>query len=187
VHYFTFPGGTWIRNFVHGLANNHAMFNLTGVLFGVILISQECEATSMYESYVFHCTAESLQDCLRSKSLACSTETPSTRGDIGLGSVVFFFNSDSNTLIGPFTTGEAEEADLEPGAWNEQMDEKDLSENFRVEWEELHELSNAAEKFPFLTDLKICKLSDFKTQELLNALKDAPLFSLPQSSSDEEE
>lgn len=141
----------------------------------------------MYESYVFHCTVESLQDCLRSKSFVCSTETPNTRGDLDSGTVVFFFNSDSNTLIGPFTTGEAEEADLEPGAWREQVDERDLSENFRVEWEELHELSNAAEKFPFLTDLKICKLSDLKTQELLNALKNAPLFSLPQSSSDEKE
>jgi hypothetical protein len=140
----------------------------------------------MYESYVFHCTVESLQDCLRNKSFACSTETPSTREVLDLGTVIFLFNSDLNTLIGPFTTGEAEEADLEPGAWREQVDERGLSGNFRVEWEELHELSNAAEKFPFLTDPKICKLSDFKTQELLNALKDAPLFNLPQSSSDEE-
>lgn len=141
----------------------------------------------MYESYVFHCTAESLQDCLRSKSFACLTETPSTHVDLDLGTVVFFFNSGSNTLVGPFTAGEAESADLEPGAWMEEVDERKVSENFRVEWEELHELSNASERFPFLTDLKICKLSDFKTQELLNALKDAPLLSLSQNSSDEED
>jgi hypothetical protein len=141
----------------------------------------------MYESYVFHCTTESLQDCLRNKSFTCSTGTPSTDIDLDLGTVVFFFNSGSNTLVGPFTAGEAGVADLEPGAWMEEVDERKVSENFRVEWEELHELSDAAEKFPFLTNLKICKLSDFKTQELLNALKDAPLFNLPRNSSDEEE
>jgi len=139
----------------------------------------------MYESYVYRCTAESLQECLRSKAFACSTEVPTTPRDLDLGTIVFFFNSDSNTLVGPFTKGGAEEADLEPGAWREEVDERDVSENFRVKWEELHELGNAAEKFPFLNDLKICKLSDMETQELLNALKEAPLFSHPQNSADE--
>jgi len=110
-----------------------------------------------------------------------------TDADFGQGTIVFFFNSDSNTLVGPFTVGEAGEIELEPGAWREEVGEKDVSENFRVEWEELHELKNASEKLPFLNNPEICKLSDFKAQELLNVLNEAPLLSFPQNSANEQE
>jgi hypothetical protein len=36
--------------------------------------------------------------------------------------------------------------------------------------------------FSFLKDINTCKLSHFQTQDLLNALKEAPLFNMKQGS-----
>ncbi|MFX1475864.1 MAG: hypothetical protein ACFFCO_10375 [Promethearchaeota archaeon] len=95
--------------------------------------------------------------------------------DIRINSVVFLFNKDTNTLVGPFTAVGSTEIGLEPGTWTEEINRHSLSGNIMVEWEELHEMKDAQLKFPFLNDEKICKLSDFQTQNLLNALKEAPL------------
>jgi len=46
----------------------------------------------------------------------------------------------------------------------------------------LHELKNAQDVFPFLKDINTCKLSRLQTQDLLNALKEAPLFNIKQGS-----
>ncbi|MGA2768674.1 MAG: hypothetical protein ABSF24_10225 [Candidatus Bathyarchaeia archaeon] len=93
-----------------------------------------------------------------------------------VGSIVFLLNMDSNTLVGPFTATGSARTGLEPGGWREVTDTQNKA-SIRVEREELHEMKDAQDKFPFLKDINTCKLSHFQTQDLLNALKEAPLFS----------
>jgi hypothetical protein len=128
----------------------------------------------MYAGYVFFCNSASLKECLKQKRLSCPIDKDIE--EIETDAVVFLFNKDSNTLIGPFTADGSARADLEPGTWAEEVDAHDLSENIRVEWEELHEMRDAHIKFPFLKDQQTCKLSQFQTNDLLDALKEEPFF-----------
>jgi len=139
----------------------------------------------MYAGYVFVCCEQSLKDCVREKFFAFSPETAKNVEELEDGSVVFLLNADSNELVGPFTAVASAGTGLEPGAWEEVMDEHDISENIRVKWENLHELKNPQVKFPFLKDIKTHKLSQLQTQEMLDALDEAPLFSMEPSSSQE--
>jgi hypothetical protein len=130
----------------------------------------------MYAGYLFFCNDTSLKECLKQKRLSCPREK-SVDQEIETDSVVFLFNKDSNTLVGPFTAAVGPATtDLEPGTWTEEIDMHDLSENIVVEWEELHEMRDAQLKLPFLEDQRICRLSQLQTQELLDALRKAPLF-----------
>ena len=88
---------------------------------------------------------------------------------------------DSNTLVGPFTAVGSSGTGLKPGGWREVTDTR-TNAGIRVEWEDLHELKNAQDMFPFLKDINIYKLSHFQTQDLLNALKEAPSFNIKQGS-----
>jgi hypothetical protein len=129
----------------------------------------------MYAGYVFLCSNTSLKECLKQKRLSCPREKRVDQ-DIRINSVVFLLNKDSNTLVGPFTAVGSAKIHLEPGTWTEEINTHSFSGNIMVEWEELHEMKDAQLKFPFLKDEKTCKLSNFQTQELLNALEEAPLF-----------
>ena len=129
----------------------------------------------MYAGYVFLCDDSTLKECLERKLFSCSAD-PEVAQDIEEDSVVFFFNEDSGSLLGPFTAVGSGEMHFEPGTWVEKLDEQDLSGNFRVEWEQLHELKVTDMKFPFLKDKKVCKLTNSETQHLLDELKNAPPF-----------
>lgn len=127
----------------------------------------------MNQGYVFPCVGESLKSCVRSKLFTCSGEAAR---EIGPGYLVFFVNTDLDTLVGPFTASGSSKTGLEPGAWTQVIEPRTFSGNFMVEWEELHELRHARREFPFLKDLNACKLSPFQVEELLSALKKSPLF-----------
>jgi hypothetical protein len=127
----------------------------------------------MYSGYVFPCNSPSFDECLKTRHFACSSE-PEVTKEIGEGSVVFFLNEDSGKLVGPFTSAGAVKTRLESGAWAEAVDEKSLSTNVRVRWEQLHEMEDAQAKFPFLKTKGVCKLSNLETQNLLDELKKAP-------------
>ncbi len=137
----------------------------------------------MYSGYLFLCGEESLAKCINEKQYSCTGEMVEATEDIKAGSVIFLYNPQSEALIGPLTAAESEAPALEPGTWTETLDDRDLSANLRVEWEELHELQNAPEKLAFLRDIKTCRLTHFQTQDALNALKEAPVYSrLPKKS-----
>ena len=127
----------------------------------------------MYVGYVFLCSADVLKDCVRRKLFTCSGDNVQIVQKMETGSVVFLLNLDSNTLVGPFTA--AGSTGLKSGSWREVTDAR-TNAGIRVEWENLHELKDAQDMFPFLKDLNVCKLSHFQAQDLLNALKEAPLF-----------
>ena len=128
----------------------------------------------MYVGYIFACNSASLKNCVKSSRYTCSGEQVDVAQDIETDAVVFLYVSESDTLIGPFTVGDEPRANLQPGTWTSSIDRRSLSENIKVEWEELHELKNAQEKFSFLKDLNTYTLSQSQIQEMLDALKDAP-------------
>jgi hypothetical protein len=127
----------------------------------------------MYSGYIFVCNSASLNDCVKNKRYACSGEQVNVAEEIETGAVVFLHILESNKLIGPFTVADEKRANLQLGTWTSSIDQSSFSGNIKVEWEELHELKNA-QKFSFLKDLNTCILSHFQTQELLDALKEAP-------------
>jgi hypothetical protein len=129
----------------------------------------------MQKGYVFLCNNPSMTECMRNKRFSCSGKQVKVAQELELNTVIFLFNDETGTLLGPFTVVEGPE-DLEKGTWYSSVDEHSFSENIKVEWERLHELKNATDKIPFLKDTKECALSDLQTQELLSTLKDAPLY-----------
>jgi len=123
----------------------------------------------MYEGYVFFCDKSSLQQCLSQKRYACVGEKAKP-AKLKEGSVIFLFNAEDKSLLGPFTTL-SEGDELDAGAWVEQVNEKNMPyEDIKVTWEDLHIIQDAPEKLPFLNDPKTCKLSTRQTQRILDFL-----------------
>lgn len=128
----------------------------------------------MYDGYVFICNKESQKQCLSAKNYRCMGEQAKPE-DLKEGSIIFLFNPDDKTLVGPFTTL-SEGDDLDAGAWAEDVDEQMPYEDIKVTWEDLHIIQNAPEELPFLKDLKTCKITTLQTQRMLDLLKEGKLY-----------
>jgi hypothetical protein len=128
----------------------------------------------MYVGYVFVCNSSSFKDCVKNKRYTCASEQVDVAKEIETDAVIFLYVSESNKLIGPFTVADEKRTNLQPGTWTSSIERSSLSGNIKVEWEELHELENAQEKFALLKDLNTCTLSQSQIQEMLDALKEAP-------------
>ncbi len=129
----------------------------------------------MYDGYVFFCTKQSQQQCLSNKRYTCVDEKTKPTEDIKVGSIIFLYNLDDKSLLGPFTTlGEGDE--LDAGAWAMDVDTHIPSEDLKVTWEDLHIIQNAPEKLLFLKDPKTCKLTSIETQNTLDLLKQGQLY-----------
>jgi len=125
----------------------------------------------MYDGYVFFCEKSSLQQCLSQKRYSCVGEKAKPE-DLKEGSVVFLYNVEDKSLLGPFTTL-SEGDELDAGTWIEQVEEQHMPyEDVKVTWEDLHTIQNAPEKLPFLNDPKTCKLSTTQTQRVLDLLEE---------------
>ena len=130
----------------------------------------------MYDGYVFFCNKTSQQQCLSNKSYSCADQkTKPPEEKIKVGSIIFLYNVDDKTLLGPFTAL-AEPDAFDAGAWAMNVDEHIPSEDIKVTWEDLHIIRNAQEKLPFLTYPKTCKLSFTQTQRVLDLLKQGELY-----------
>jgi len=128
----------------------------------------------MYDGYLFFCDKTSQQQCLSKKRYTCTGQKASP-ADLKEGSLIFLYNPDDKSLLGPFTTL-SEGDELDAGAWVEQVDEHIPSEDIKVTWEDLHIIQNAPGKLAFLNDLKTCKLTTLQTQRVLDLLKEGPLY-----------
>ncbi|HUK85205.1 MAG TPA: hypothetical protein VLU95_05030 [Candidatus Acidoferrum sp.] len=96
--------------------------------------------------------------------------------ELKTGTVVFLYNTDNKSLLGPFTTL-SEGDELDAGTWVMDVDENNMPyEDVKVTWEDLHILENAPDKLPFLIDPETCKLSTTQTQRALDILKEGPLY-----------
>jgi hypothetical protein len=130
----------------------------------------------MYDGYIFFCNEKSQQQCLSNKRYTCADEkTKPAEDEIKIGSIIFLYNIDDKSLVGPFTAL-AEGDELDGGAWAMDVDTHIPSEDLRVNWEELHIIQNAPEKLPFLKNAKTCKLTSLETQNALDTLKQGELY-----------
>ncbi len=129
----------------------------------------------MQIGYIFLCSNVSMTECMRNKRFSCSGKQVNVYKELEMNTIIFLFNDETDTLLGPFTVVQGPE-DMEKGTWYSSVDEHSFSENIKVEWERLHELKNATDKIRFLKEIKECALTDLQTQELLSTLNDAPLY-----------
>jgi len=134
----------------------------------------------MQIGYIFLCDDISMSECTRKQRFSCSGKQVEVARELEVNSVIFLFNAETGTLLGPFTAAESPE-ELEKGTWYTSVERNRFSGNIKLTWESLHELKNAPEKTPLLKNIKDCALSSFQTQELLRILKEAPLY--PESKS----
>ena len=130
----------------------------------------------MYDGYVFYCTKDTQQQCISKRHFSCADKKTKSTEEIKEGSVIFLYNTDDKTLLGPFTALTMGAEELDAGAWAMDVDEHIPSEDVKVTWEELHIIQNAPDKLPFLRDQKICRLSTTEVQRALDLLKQGELY-----------
>ncbi len=130
----------------------------------------------MYSGYVLFCSKTALGQCLSKRLYTCSDSFKNEVVTIKRGSVLFIFNPETRILVGPFTAASEGASRIETGTWTSKIDEHSASENVKLEWEDLHIINNAGEKFPFLNKPQKCKLSTLNVQTLLDELKEAPAY-----------
>jgi hypothetical protein len=137
----------------------------------------------MYDGYVFFCNQTSQQQCLSTKHYSCAENQPKPKGEIKEGSVIFLYNPDEKTLLGPFTALTEGATELDAGTWRMDVDTHIPSEDIKVTWENLHLIKNAPAELPFLENPKTCRLSTSETQQLLDLLKQGePYLAVEQES-----
>jgi len=131
----------------------------------------------MYDGYVLFCNESSVQQCLSKKRYMCADkETPKIMSEIKTNSIVFLYNTNDKSLLGPFTAL-PEGDDLDAGAWAMDIDENmEPYSDVNVTWEDLHLLKNAPDQLPFLKEAKTCKLTTTQTQRALDLLKTGELY-----------
>jgi hypothetical protein len=129
----------------------------------------------LYDGYVFFCTKSSQQQCLSNRRYTCADKDKPTE-KIKEGSVIFLFNTDDKSLLGPFTALTEGAEELDAGAWAEDMDPHIPSEDIKVNWEDLHIIQNAPAQLPFLNEPKACRLTSLQTQRTLDVLKAGALY-----------
>ncbi|MCW3995785.1 MAG: hypothetical protein NWE98_06515 [Candidatus Bathyarchaeota archaeon] len=130
----------------------------------------------MYDGYVFFCTKATQQQCLSNRRFTCSDQQSKPTEKIKEGSVIFLYNTDDKTLLGPFTALTVGADELDAGAWVMDVNPHVPSEDLQVTWEDLHIIQNAPEKLAFLTDPKTCRLTTLQTQRALDLLREGELY-----------
>jgi hypothetical protein len=130
----------------------------------------------MYTGYVLFCGNTTFGQCLSKRLYSCADSYKDEVAKIKRGSVLFIYNPETQALVGPFTAASEGATRIETGAWTSKIDEHSASENIKLEWEDLHIISNADERFPFLKKPEKCELSSLRVQTLLDALNEAPSF-----------
>jgi hypothetical protein len=130
----------------------------------------------MYSGYLLFCGKTTFGECLSKRLYTCIDSYKDEVAGIKRGSVLFMYNVETKTLVGPFTAATQGATRIETGAWSSEIDEHSASENVKLEWEDLHIISNAGERFPFLDKPEKCELTTLTVQTLLDALKEAPKF-----------
>jgi hypothetical protein len=92
------------------------------------------------------------------------------------GSVLFMYNPQNQSLVGPFTAASEGATRIETGTWLSEINSHSFSGNIKLIWENLHIIKNANEKFPFLKSSEKCELTSLQVQTLLEALKTATIY-----------
>jgi hypothetical protein len=130
----------------------------------------------MYSGFILFCDKTGQEQCLREKKYTCADKKSTPTAKIKVGSIIFLYNADDKSLLGPFTALSEGGETVDSGAWAMKIDEHSASENVKLEWEDLHRLENAPAQLPFLVSPKKCELSTTQTERTLDLLKQAPLY-----------
>ena len=130
----------------------------------------------MYSGYVLFCDNINQEQCLRKKQYSCANKATAPTDKIKAGPILFLYNTDDKSLLGPFTALAEGGEKVDAGAWAMSIDEHSASENVKLEWEELHRLEKAPSQLPFLDTPKSCALSTTQIQRALDLLKLAPSY-----------
>jgi Development and cell death domain len=130
----------------------------------------------MYDGYVFLCNTTSQQQCLSNKRYVCTDKESQPPQPIKEGSVIFLYNPDDKSLLGPFTSLIEGGAKLDAGTWGMYTEKHIPSEDIKVTWEDLHIIRNAEADLPFLAEFKTCKLTSTQTQRILDLLRKGELY-----------
>ena len=120
-----------------------------------------------------------LGQCVNKRQYTCTDSHKGEVQTIKQGSVLFMYDPEAKSLMGPFTAAEEGASRIETGAWSTRIDEHSASANVKLEWEDLHLIKNVDEQLPFLSKLKTCALSTLQVQEAMASLKEAPLYQAP--------
>ncbi len=137
---------------------------------------QPSEVLVMYDGFVLFCSKTSQQQCLSTKRYTCADKTTKIDQEIKANSVIFLYNIEEKTLLGPFTSLSGGTDELDAGTWAEDVDTKIPSEDVKVTWEDLHIIQNADKELPFLAEPKTCRLSTTQTQRVLDLLRKGELY-----------
>jgi hypothetical protein len=130
----------------------------------------------MYSGFVLFCNNITQEQCLRQKQYSCKDKETTPTVKIKVGSVIFLYNVDDKSLLGPFTALSEGGGKVDTGTWSMTIDEHSASENVKLEWEDLHRLENAPASLPFLEAPKSCELTTTQTQRVLDVLRQAPSY-----------
>ncbi len=133
------------------------------------------QVSTMYSGFVLFCSNTTQEQCLRQKQYTCADKENVPTAKIKVGSIVFLYNTDDKSLLGPFTALSEGGGEVDTGAWEMRIDEHSASENVKLEWEDLRRLENAPATLPFLESPKTCELTTTQTQRALDVLMQAPL------------
>ena len=137
----------------------------------------------MYSGYVLFCNKMTLGQCVSKRQYTCSDSHKDEVEAIKPGSILFMYDPDAKSLLGPFTAAEEGASRIETGAWSTKIDEHSASANVKLEWEDLHLIENVDEKLPFLSRLETCALSTLQVQEVMDALRESPSTKVPNAKS----
>jgi hypothetical protein len=130
----------------------------------------------MYAGFVLFCNNLSQAQCLRDKKYSCVGKKNTSTSKIKVGAILFLYNVEDKTLLGPFTSLSEGGATVDSGAWAMKIDEHSASENVKLEWEDLHRLNNAPAQLNFLESPTKCALTTTQTERALDLLKQAPRY-----------
>jgi hypothetical protein len=130
----------------------------------------------MYSGYVLFCNKMTLGQCVSKRQFTFSDNHQGEVEAIKQGSILFMYNPEAKSLIGPFSAAEEGAARIETGAWSTKIDEHSASANVKLEWEDLHIIENVDEKLPFISKLETCALSTLQVQQVMDALKEASSY-----------
>ena len=139
-------------------------------------INASNKVSAMYSGFVLFCNNMSQEQCLREKKYACADKKSVPTSKIKVGAILFLYNVDDKSLLGPFTALSEGGETVDSGAWAMKIDEHSASENVKLEWEDLHRLENASAELPFLESPKKCALTTTQTERALDLLKQAPSY-----------
>jgi len=132
----------------------------------------------MNAGFVFLSSNLTQKECFQRKLFGFSERYIETVKKIKKGSYLFLYNINSKTLIGPFIAASDGAMNIVSEAWTNTKP-YGFPAQVRVEWEELHKIEKSPNMFPFLAERYHYELSEKETQALIDALKQAPIFTPP--------